>query len=252
RIRAPQQPASSAPAAPEAPPPAAPPAESTPTLPAAQPLALQKQLYGQYDWEDDDLLVQSEYSHITLWYEDAEAYPQLAEVLEQTAAMVVRSMEDEYDNLSATAREELAALGFAPETAVSTLDIQVRRADSVAVSLLSDSYADFGWIEGFRGMHGANYDTQTGRQLMLDEVVDVNNDLAEAVEKELTSHMWAGDFYTDSAVEDYFANTPYDAFSWTLDYNGVTFYFADGELCEPGNGRQTATVAYAAYPELFN
>lgn len=125
----------------------------------ARTLSLQKQLYSLYDWDDDALLVQSEFSHVTLWQNDAAKYPKLAEALNQTANMVKRSMEDEYDNLCATAREELP---WAGETSVSTLGIQVRRADSVVLSLLSDSYSDYGWIEDFRGMHGTNYDAQTG------------------------------------------------------------------------------------------
>ena len=215
----------------------------------AQTLSLQKQLYGLYDWDDDTLLVQSEFSHVTLWQNDAAKYPKLAEALNQTANMIKRTMEDEYDNLCATAREELPWTG---ETSVSTLDIQVRRADSVVLSLLSDSYSDYGWIEDFRGMHGTNYDAQTGLELALNDVVDVNNDLADAVANELNSHQWAGDFDYRDAVQAYFANTPYDGFSWTLDYNGVTFYFADGDLEEPGNGGKTATVSFTQYPELFN
>ena len=215
----------------------------------ARTLSLQKQLYSLYDWDDDALLVQSEFSHVILWQNDAAKYPKLAEALNQTANMVKRSMEDEYDNLCATAREELP---WAGETSVSTLDIQVRRADSVVLSLLSDSYSDYGWIEDFRGMHGTNYDAQTGLELALNDVVDVNNDLADAVANELNSHQWAGDFDYRDAVQAYFANTPYDGFSWTLDYNGVTFYFADGDLEEPGNGGKTATVSFTQYPELFN
>lgn len=215
----------------------------------ARTLSLQKHLYSLYDWDDDALLVQSEFSHVTLWQNDAAKYPKLAEALNQTANMVKRSMEDEYDNLCATAREELP---WAGETSVSTLDIQVRRADSVVLSLLSDSYSDYGWIEGFRGMHGTNYDAQTGLELALNDVVDVNNDLADAVANELNSHQWAGDFDYRDAVQACFANTPYDGISWTLDYNGVTFYFADGDLEEPGNGEKTATVSFTQYPELFN
>lgn len=215
----------------------------------ARTLSLQKQLYSLYDWDDDALLVQSEFSHVTLWQNDTAKYPELADTLEQTANMIKRSMEDEYDNLCATAREELPWTG---ETSVSTLDIQVRRADSVVLSLLSDSYSDYGWIEDFRGMHGTNYDAQTGLELALNDVVDVNNDLADAVANELNSHQWAGDFDYRDAVQAYFANTPYDGFSWTLDYNGVTFYFADGDLEEPGNGGKTATVSFTQYPELFN
>ena len=214
----------------------------------AQTLSLQKQLYGFYEWDDDVLLMQSEFSHVTLWQEDAAKYPELAEALEQTANMIKRSMEDEYDNLCATVREELP---WAGETSVSTLDIQVRRADSVVLSLLSDSYSDYGWIEDFRGMHGTNYDAQTDLELALNDVVDVNNDLADAVANELNRHQWACDFDYRDAVQAYFANTPYDGFSWTLDYNGVTFYFADGDLEEPGNGGKTATVSFAEYPELF-
>ena len=91
---------------------------------------------------------------------------------------------------------------------VSTLDIQVRRADSVVLSLLSDSYSDYGWIEDFRRIHGTNYDAQTGLELALGDVVDVNNDLADAVANELNSHQWAGDFDYRDAVQAYFANTP--------------------------------------------
>ena len=230
--------------------------DAPPDAPAAsagvQTLSLQKQRYGLYDWEDDRLLVQSECSHVTMWDEDAAKYPELAEVLEQTANMIKRSTEEEYDNFCVSAREDLPWTREDMFPWVSTLDIQVRRADRVVLSLLSDSYSDYGWIEGFRGMHGTNYDSQTGLELALGDVVNVNNDLANAVANELNSHQWAGDFDYRDSVQVYFANTPYNEFSWTLDYNGVTFYFADGDLTEPGNGRQTATVSFAEYPELFD
>ena len=219
---------------------------------AVSVLSLQKQSGGLYDWEDDGLLVRSEYSGVMLWNEDTAEYPQLAEVLEQTARMAKRTMEEEFDNFCVSVREDLPWSSEEMLPWISTLDIQVRRADSVSVSLLSDSYSDYGWIEDFRGMHGTTYDTQTGQVLALDDVVEVNNELAQAVLKELNSHMWAGDFYADDTVEAYFANTPHEDISWTLDYNGVTFYFADGELAEAGNGRQTATVSFAEYPQLFN
>ena len=160
-------------------------------------------------------------------------------------------MEDEFDNLISFAKEELSENKDSFETYVSTLDVKVRRADSVAISLLSDSYSDYGQIENYRALHGSNYDTQTGKELALNDVVKyINNDLAIAVEKELNSHMWTGDFYSEYAVEDYFANTPSDGFSWTLDYTGVTFYFAPGDLCD--EGAMTATVSFAEYPELFH
>ena len=52
-------------------------------------------------------------------------------------------------------------------------------------------------------------------------------------------------------MEDYFAETPEDGISWTLDYNGVTFYFMPGDLCDAGFGNQTATVSFTEHPEVF-
>ncbi len=227
--------------------------KSNPPAPqqTAEVLSLQKSLQNHYKWDDDTLLVQSEYSYVTMREADAENYPEMAEMLEQLSGMQKRSMEDEFDNFCSFAQEELAERGVV-DTYISTLDIQVRRADSIAVSLLSDSFSDTGMIEEYRGMHGSNFDTETGRELQLSDVIVDMEKVPAIVEQELNSHLWAGDFYSETAVADYFSNTPEDGISWTLDYNGVTFYFADGDLAEPGNGRQAATVSFAAHPELFN
>ena len=215
-------------------------------------LTLEKTLHTYCEWEDDydRALVRSEHSCVTLGQADADAYPEMAQVLDQIAAMQENAMLDEFDNLVSTAREELSENRDGFETNVSTLNVLVRRADNLVISLLSDSYSHYGQIENYRVFHGSNYDTQSGRELMLNDVINVNNDLAQAVEAELTTSVWAGDFYSESAVEDYFANTPYDGFSWTIDYLGLTFYFSPGELSD--DGMLTATVSFAEYPELFN
>ena len=216
-----------------------------------EPISMQKEQHNSYEWEDDKLLVLSELKTATLWSDSAQKYPQLAESMNQLAVMAKRTMEYEFENLCANAREQMAMANVIPDKATSTLDIQVRRADSVVLSLLSDSYADFGNIEDFRAMHGSCYDAQTGEQLAINDIVDVNNDLAEAVLKELNSHLLTGEPFADSAVEEYFANAVYDDLKWSLDYNGVTFYFGDGDIAEEGSGSQTATVSFAEYPKLF-
>lgn len=215
-------------------------------------LTPEKTLHTYYEWEDDydRALVRSEHSCVTLGQADADAYPEMAQVLDQIATMQENAMLDEFDNLVSIARDELSANRDGFETNVSTLDVLVRREDNHVISLLSDSYSHYGQIENYRVFHVSNYDTQSGRELLLNDVVTVNNDLAQAVKSELTTSVWAGDFYSESAVEDYFANTPYDGFNWTIDYLGLTFYFSPGELSD--DGMLTATVSFAEYPELFN
>ncbi len=227
--------------------------ESTEVVALPQILSLRQTYSTRYEWQDAIWLLYSEYSNVTMG-EGKEQYPEMDRVLSEIEGMQTRSMEEETDNILSFITDMGMLDGDAEnfETQVSTLDVQVRRADSVVVSLLSDSYADYGFIEDFRGMWGSSYDAQTGEQLLLSDVVLDMEPIPGIVLQELNSHIWAGDFYSETVVEDYFRNTPEDGISWTLDYNGLTFHFGDGEITEPGNGRQTATVSFAEHPELFH
>lgn len=228
------------------------PTQSQPTAALPALLTVEKSLFSYYEWaEDSDMtLVRSEHSCVTLSPESAGQYPAMAEVLSSIAAMQEKAMLEEFDNLVSIAKDRYRADPSGFETCVSTLEVKVRRADSAVVSLLTDSYSHYGQIQNYRVFHGSNYDPETGELLSLDDVVKfINNDLAIAVEKELTAHMWTGDFHSQYAVQEYFADTPYDSFNWTLDYNGVTFYFDPGLLCDGGS--MSATVSFAEYPEFF-
>ena len=215
-------------------------------------LPLRQAYFLREEWQDDVCVLYSKYSNVTMW-EGAEQYPEITRVLSETEGMQRRSMEDEADNILSFVREmsDVNAEGF--EMQVSKVDVQVRRADSVAVSLLTDSYADYGFIEDFRGVWGSNYDAQTGKELAISDVILDMDAIPGIVLKELNNHVWAGNPYSETVVKDYFKKAPLDSISWTLDYNGVTFYFEDGDLAEPGSGQlPAATVSFAEYPALFN
>ena len=114
--------------------------QEEPVKEAAQPITLSKSFVQKWEWDDEILLALSEYSTVTLHEDSAANYSALAETLNQTHNMATRSMEDEFDNLLVTAKEELDLLGADSfVTKESTLDVQIRRADSIAVSYLSDS-----------------------------------------------------------------------------------------------------------------
>ncbi|MBE5851432.1 MAG: hypothetical protein E7299_00520 [Lachnospiraceae bacterium] len=217
-----------------------------------QVLSLQETRNAKYEGINDfeKFLMISKFNYVSFW-EGKEAYPQMERTLSEMAGMITRTQEDEADNIISFAEEMFDIAGGNFETQISTSDVQIRRADSVAVSYLTDSYANYGFIEDFRGMWGSNYDTQTGEELLLNDVIKDMTEVPVLVTKELNSHLWAGEGYEETVIEDYFRNTPVDGISWTLDYNGVTFYFGDGDITEPGNGGQTATISFAEYPELF-
>ena len=157
-----------------------------------------------------------------------------------------RTMEEEKDNFIVTATEEFLNDSEAFSTYVSTLDVQVRRADSVAVSIVEDYNS-----ETDRAFNCLNYDTESGNLLALSDVITDISKLPSIVEKEITSRIWQGESDVETAIPDYFKNTPEDDITWVLEYNGITFYFKPGAIAPTNFGIQTATVAFAEHPDLF-
>lgn len=216
-------------------------------------LSLKETYATRYERQDALWLLYSEYSNVTMW-EGAEQYPEIDCALSETAGMQIRSMEDEADNILSFITDmgmldgDLADF----ETQVSTSNAQVRRADSVVLSYVTDSYANYGFIEDFRSVWGRSFDVQTGKELLLSDVILDMDAIPGIVCKELNSHLWAGEDYPETVVKEYFMNTPEDGLSWSLDYNGVTFYFGYDDFTEMSSVGKTATISFAEYPELFN
>lgn len=215
-------------------------------------VAAKKGSYSGYVWNDDDAAMKAmnKTSYIVLNESEKAKYPSLANQLEQTASLCMSSADTELDNLVYLADMQLELYdGFNTQT--STLDMHIRRSDSIAFSVLSDSYMDTMYIEDLRAIHGTSYDTQSGKELAITDVVKDIPRFSEIVEDELFSHMWGGELTSDSAVKDYFDNRVPDGVSWGLDYNGVTVYFNRGDIADPVYGLAAVTVSFEKYPEVF-
>ena len=212
-------------------------------------LSLNKEYISHYEWYEDypEMLVRSEYTDVTLDKSMEKKYPLLAKALTETSVMRRRTMEEEKDNFIVTATEEFLNDSEAFSTYVSTLDVQVRRADSVAVSIVEDYNS-----ETDRAFNSLNYDTDSGKLLALSDVVTDISELPEIVEKVIMTRIGEEATFGETAIPDYFKNTPEEDITWILDYNGITFYFNPGDIAPTNFGIQTATVTFAEYSDLFN
>lgn len=214
-----------------------------------QLVSMEKAYHSLYDWDEEEetLLARCEASALQLAENAQKSYPKMAKILEDSSTWIKESMETEFDNFVNFERD-----GVWTQTFSSTFDEQLRRADRGVISILADSYMDSRYIHDLRTLLGSNYNTETGEEINLSDVITDMSRIPEIVEKELTSHMWSGEFSNENSVKDYFANRPNGGISWTLDYNGVTFYFNPGDIADAVYGIQTALVSFAEYPELFH
>ncbi len=178
-----------------------------------------------------------------LWKYDADAMDRGQKIREQMLAIAAQDRAE---------RQAAGANFFSAHESLS--DVFVRRADTMAVSLMEFHQSYEGGVHGMYGITGRNFDAETGQTLALADVISDREKLAEAVKADLrrrypkASFMESGSTLmaemTDQMLRD-------DVLPWTLDPTGVTFYFNPYLIGSYAEGIYTATVLFDEQPEIF-
>ena len=134
----------------------------------------------------------------------------------------------------------------------------LKRADKEVLSVEEMVYSYGGGAHGMTYFQTYNFDVTTGEEIALEDVIADKDRLPvilaiEILEKYPNISYWAESL--EDAFQEYV--TPTDAeytpeFTWTLGYDGVTFYFSHYEIGSYVDGVQQVTVAYSEYPDIFS
>ena len=158
------------------------------------------------------------------------------------------------EKLVARARQDRAerkAAGAASFPAYEDMnDVFIRRADTLAVSLLEYSVNYEGGVHGMFGVRGRNFDSKTGWELSLSDVCPDLPKLAETIKAQLCREYPDASFVANGAeTVDYLMGA--GNIAWTLDPTGVTFYFNPYLIGSYSEGIFATTVLFGEHPELF-
>jgi hypothetical protein len=131
----------------------------------------------------------------------------------------------------------------------STITPYVRRADTVVTSILYYGYEYTGGAHGNYYYYGKNYDTMSGMELTLADVINDKEKLTEAVYEQLDKHWSDADLNESVDIAELLGDET--TVSWTLDYNGITIYFMPYSLASYASGAQIVTVSNEEYPDVL-
>ena len=181
-------------------------AEAVQTEAESKILKLDRKNLYEYEWSEEygAALAEFDCSTVNLGNEDAERYPELAIALSEASDYYEFNMLEEYNMLIESAKDSLSSGAEGFDTLVSTLDVHVRRADNVVISVLYDSYYYNGMNDGSRSFWGGNYDTETGEEIYLPDVLTDIDEFSNAVETELFNTVGADVFHSDNIIKEYF------------------------------------------------
>ena len=187
--------------------------------------------------------------------ETAKAYPKLAAALEKTADKILQDA-DQFSS-----EEDKAAHDFSKEGGtgryMDTAFSVVKRADEKAVSIETEGYTFSGGAHGMYCYTARNIDPATGEEIALSDVVKDQSKLNELLLKELDARYPEMKITErENLFEAYDMNvTATDleqfAYTFTLDPDGICFYFSAYDLGSYADGVQMVKLLYSAAPDLF-
>lgn len=228
---------------------------------AVSTLSLYKDTVTLTDNSDGDALCTVTYPQLALGETDAAEYPVLSRALGALNAESAANSRESYTNLLAAADADMqrrtAALAADPaadstddeantgfEMFYRHDDLTLPRADSRAVSILYSMTSFSGGVHGNYYFYSTNLDTATGRSLALGEVVTDMSRLRTILENKLRETYPEADFSgLEDALNGYFADPA--SFTWTLDYEGLSFFFSPGELASFEDGKLICSLRFS-------
>lgn len=205
-----------------------------------------------WSWEysdDGTLLYEASWEALALADESALAFPELSAKLDALSAEKAKAMAEQASSMGDAAQLQLEEGGsdyFHEYT--STSAYSVLRADELVMSVREDVSDYAGGMHPLYGVLGLNLNASTGEELSLNDVVLDVDALREKVEAQVLAQ-YEGLLFDDAADT---LSTADSLSNWTVDYQGITFYFNPYELAPFSEGVLQTTVWFDEAPEIFS
>jgi len=199
------------------------------------------------------------YGHYDSIHLLSDEYPELTKAVEAFNLENSSGSQSYLDELEEWAREEYREYGAESFRGpyVSQEEMFLRRADSQVLSVVEQFYSYAGGAHGNAGFYSVSFDVQTGEEIPLEAVIKDKKQLLKVLETEISEKYPDLEHWAESLAEALqFYDEPLDPelkaeFTWTLDYDGVTFYFSNYDIAAYVAGVQQVTLSYYEYPELM-
>lgn len=203
--------------------------------------------------ENGKKLGYTRYSTLSADEKYLDAYPNLSDILERYNAGVKEDCESNYKRQVSESREinSYTDIGYTVTLSYES-DSYIMRADNKYLSIARDVSTYDGGAHGMYYVGGYTYDMATGNELVLSDIVLDPKALKQPIIDGLNAKYEEDTFWgLEDTLESYFIDAE-AVLSWSLGYEGITFYFSPYELAAYAAGWFNVTVPFDKYPTLFN
>jgi len=211
-------------------------------------LLYSEQMLQEYDDSDFTLLCQMIYSGHIASAKTAEKYPLLAKTLKDMMQEESVAAQPYLQEMNQWALEQRS---YRPDSFVyHTNEMRrfVQRADELLVSIRVDWYDYSGGVHPNHGVGCVNLDPTTGEEV---DITHVMTDISGLPELLYTKLVEKYDSYEKENMLPLLKEYLPGDFTWTMDYDGMTFYFSPYEIASYAQGLMTVRLWFDEHPGLF-
>ena len=176
-------------------------------------------------------------------------YPRLAATMEAERIQYAQRMDEQIQSLLDAVKENPnTAIGHDGYHYYIQSEMTMRHMDDSAASLLRYTNCYTGGAHGNYWYECYNYDPDTGEALRLSDQVADDALLMNCLREQLICK-YGADYliFMDHTFED----MKLEQLVWTLEPDGIAFWFEPYSLNSFADGSQCVTLTYAKYPQLF-
>ncbi|MBE7024426.1 MAG: DUF3298 domain-containing protein [Ruminococcaceae bacterium] len=200
------------------------------------------------EWHENNVITGVKWQKLGLSDEHSKAYPSLSAAFDkynEESLTEAEALMYEFIPLA----DDMEGDVYNPAYCQAEAKVYLQRADNYIVSLLEGVEKYTGGIHPDYFWYGINYDTNTGETVLLTDVLTDTEGLPSILEEKITEK------YSDVAffdLKDTFSKYKEDEFTWTIDYQGITFWFSPYEIAAFSVGTLSARIWFDEYPDMFN
>lgn len=200
------------------------------------------------DWHENNVITSVKWQKLKLSDEHSKAYPKLLAAFDKynrENLTDAKALMYEFTPLA----KEMMGDEYNPVYCQSESKLYMQRADNHIVSFLESIYRYTGGAHPDYFVIGRNYNPNTGEKVALSDVLTDTKDLPSVLEKKITDKYSDVSFYD---LKDTFSKYREEEFTWTVDYQGITFWFSPYEIAAYAVGTLSVRIWFDEFPQMFN
>ena len=202
------------------------------------------------EWNENNVICNVTWNKLKLSGEDEKKFPKLKKTFDKVNNEASKDAKALMYELSGAAKD-LEGDKYNPLCLEGQSKVYLQRADTKIVSLLEDVFVHSGGVHPDYHYITSNFDPETGEKLVLTDVMKSLKGLPDILEGELNIKYDYLNFDENQLWTIFKGYSPED-YNWTLDYQGITFWFSPYDIASYAAGPLSVKIYFDEEPYIFN